>query len=211
MFGLQDIGDHVTLPEVQGRMFIKLQELVDIDSVMTRLRNARSEPLPLQAKIELWNELRRRCFLLLIAMTWALPAIDLLVHVYITILGRHLYLEQVMREHSLDKAWRLRFPASPSKQLPRMGNAPPYLPKLSLAQQNSFLTFTDHCVSEGLRAMVTGLQPSVDAHTQSINLQDATPLSAVRLDQCFAYPPTCCEYLVAKAWPLLSLPSVSRS
>ena len=181
MASLQSIADVQTMPEMRSKLLARLQELSGVARIRSDLQALRAAPAAPDAtarKVQLWLELRNRSLWFLAAATWLLPALTLLVHIQVTVLGRHMYLEQMVRDSDSG--------AQPGGLLRRgSGGAadrkpPPRLWPLSPAQQEAFMSYSAFVLHDGLVTLVPMLMPLVEAHASEHALTDTMSLEAVR-------------------------------
>lgn len=129
-------------------------------------------------KLAMWAELRDQSFVLLAATTWLLPALTLLVHVQLTIIGRSAYLEHLAYTpysptHSSSQARMHRRLASPALT----GVA---MKRLSSAEQEAFLSYGSFLLQHGLDFVMPALQEAVRGQVSDLALQEHISLASVR-------------------------------
>lgn len=192
---LQAIANQQTLPEMHGRLHQQLLELTGVENLTKDLRNLRPSAPPATAsspstfpptssenaermtrKLALWCDLRDQSFLLLVATTWLLPALTLIIHVQLTIIGRSTYLEEIVNSREMPRR------SPPVKR--RSGAAVPLtetsIEPLTPAQQQAFLSYGTFLLEDGLQNILPQIQKIVKQHVAKVDLQEKVSLAHVR-------------------------------
>lgn len=99
---VQEVGHDETVPQVQTQLFDGVLALSGVDAVKGQLQGARGGAVPMSPahKADLWDALIRGCFATLVAATWTVPALYLVTHIHLMVLGRHNYLASFMASRS---------------------------------------------------------------------------------------------------------------
>ena len=192
---LQDIANHQTLPEMQGRLHQQLVELTGVESLTKDLRNLRPSAPPATAtppstfpptsaenaermtrKLALWCDLRDQSFLLLVATTWLLPALILVIHVQLTIIGRSTYLEEIVNSREMPR----KAPAAKRRSSSAVSLTETSIEPLTRAQQQAFLSYGTFLLESGMQNILPQIQKIVKHHVAKVDLQEKVSLAHVR-------------------------------
>lgn len=205
---LQAIANQQTLPEIHNRLLQQLLELTGVESLTRDLRNLRPSAPPATAtspstfpatssetaermtrKLGLWCELRDQSFLLLVATTWLLPALILMIHIQLTIIGRSTYLEEIVNSREM--------PRRSTSAKRRSNSAVPltetFIEPLTPTQQQAFLSYGTFLLESGLQNLLPQIQKIVKQHVAKVDLQEKVSLAHVR---ALAHPQTCTSHAV---------------
>lgn len=193
---LQSIANKQTLPDAHQRLHQRLLDCSGVDRLTAGLRALRPSAPPatsstpsafpatsaehaerMARKLAMWAELRDQSFVLLAATTWLLPALTLIVHVQLTIIGRSAYLEHLahapcIQSNQSRQAFMNRRPGSPA--LAGVDMKP-----LSAAQQQAFLSYGSFLLQHGLDYVWPALQGAVKQHVGDLALQENISLASV--------------------------------
>lgn len=192
---LQAIANQQTLPEMHGRLHQQLLELTGVDSLTKDLRSLRPSAPPatsrtpstfsatgsetaerMTRKLALWCELRDQSFLLLVATTWLLPALTLIIHVQLTIIGRSTYLEEIVNSREMPQQTPVKRRSTSALPLTETSIEP-----LTPAQQQAFLSYGTFLLEKGLRNILPQIQKIVKQHVAQVDLQERVTLDNVRI------------------------------
>jgi hypothetical protein len=190
---VQGIADMQTMPEMRERLLVRLRDLSSVPRIRAELQALRKVALTEEEKAHkrtLWLKLRDGSFWMLTASTWLLPALTLLVHIQVTVLGRHMYLEKILRNVEGQGAdgplgglvWR--WPQGGSDKSPRLW-------PLSPAQQEAVVSYCAFLLHEGLPKLLPTLMQAVQEHTHRYTLSDKLTTEAVRSGAPCAVPTLC--------------------
>lgn len=198
---MQSIANQQTLPEAHRRLHHRLLEFSGVDRLTAGLRALRPSAPPatsstpsafpatyaehaerMARKLAMWAELRDQSFLLLAATTWLLPALTLLVHVQMTIIGRSAYLE-----HLAHTPCAVSSP--PHRVGPHAALGSPALTGLAVkrlrsTEQEAFLSYGSFLLQHGLELVMPALQDTVKRHVGDLALQERISLTTVRAHSC---------------------------
>lgn len=182
---LQAIADEQTMPETRRQLRERIVEVSGAARVHASLRTLAAAPPTAQtraSKRELWADLRDRTVWLAATSVWLLPAITLLVHVQVVVLGRHMYLERMTADAGDDAtpaaavAGALGLPGAK----PAADARAPKLWPLSGAQQEAFMSYSSFLLHDGLVKLLPETMPLVQAASRAHAPQAPTSVDAVR-------------------------------
>ena len=179
---VQAIADEQTMPETRRQLLERLIEVSGVARVHASLRSLAAAAPTAQtraSKRELWADLRDRTLWLAAAAVWLLPAITLLVHVQVVVLGRHMYLER-MTAGADDDVSPAAAVAGALGVLGRKAAGAPKLWALSGAQQEAFMSYSAFLLHDGLLQLLPATMPLVQAASGAHAPQAPTTVAAVR-------------------------------
>lgn len=180
---------------MHGRLHQQLLELTGVERLTQALRNLRPSAPPATAtppsafppttsetaermtrKLALWCDLRDQSFLLLVATTWLLPALTLIIHVQLTIIGRSTYLEEIVNSREMPRGT----PAGKQRSTSAVPLTETSIEPLTPAQQQAFLSYGTFLLENGLQYILPHIQRIVKHHVAKVDLQEKVSLAHVR-------------------------------
>jgi hypothetical protein len=190
---LQAIANQQTLPQMHGKLHQRLLELTGVEGLTNDLRNLRPSAPPattnspstfpptssenaerMTRKLALWCELRDQSFLMLVATTWLLPALTLIIHVQLTIIGRSTYLEEIVNSREMPRRAAGKRHSNFGVPLTESSIEP-----LTAAQQQAFLSYGTFLLEHGLQNVLPLIQKIVKQHVAKVDLQERVSLAHV--------------------------------
>jgi hypothetical protein len=172
---LQAIADEQTLPDMQKLLLQRLSELAGVDAIVAELEALKPEPQTdavKAQKLQLWLRLRDCSFWAATAAVWMLPALTLLVHVQVVVLGRHMYLERISAAPD-----RVLVGAAVHVGLGRLGaqmsdsrHEVPRLWPLLPAQQEAYMSYSSFLLHDSLLQLMPEMMEVVVQHTSTCGL-----------------------------------------
>ena len=194
---LQSIANQQTLPDAHQRLHQCLLEYSGVDRLTAGLRALRPSAPPatsstpsafpatsaehaerMARKLSMWAELRDQSFVLLTATTWLLPALTLLVHVQLTIIGRSAYLEHLAHAPSGAAINTQHLGQHSNLGSPMLTGVA--VKRLRTVEQEAFLSCGSFLLKSGLVYLLPALQDTVKRHVGDLALQERVSLSSVR-------------------------------
>eukprot|EP00892_Ulva_mutabilis_P000264 jgi/Ulvmu1/10238/UM060_0039.1 len=191
---LQSIANQQSLPEAYHRLHQRLLEYSGVDRLTAGLRALRPSAPPatsstpsafpatsaehaerMARKLAMWDDLRDQSFLLLAATTWLLPALTLLVHVQMTIIGRSAYLEHLVHAPSGVTSPQL----GPQSSILTPALAGVAVKRLRNTEQEAFLSHGSFLLQHGLELVLPAFQDTVKRHVGGLALQERISLSSL--------------------------------
>jgi len=201
---LQSIANKQTLPDAHQRLHQRLLRYSGVDRLTAGLRALRPSAPPatsstpsafpatssehaerMARKLAMWAELRDQSFVLLAATTWLLPALTLLVHIQLTIIGRSAYLEHLV--HTPYGPTATSHQASVHRRLGSPALKGVAMKRLSSAEQEAFLSYGSFLLQHGMECVMPTLQDAVKRHVSDLALQEHISLSSVCISSSFPF------------------------
>jgi hypothetical protein len=194
---MQAIADEQTLPDMQKLLLQRLSELAGVNAIIADLetlkRGLQTEAAK-SRKLQLWLQVRDRSLWAVTAAVWLLPALTLLVHVQVVVLGRHMYLERITAAPD-------RFPvgAAVHVALGRLGaqmadsrHEGPRLWPLLPTQQEAYMSYSSFLLHDSLMQLMPEMMVLVQQHASSCDLASTLTVEEVW--------PTSPQHLVLSHW-----------